>query len=908
MKRYASLVAFVGFLLSFVGGVVRAQQPTLTPSPTPVIVTTTPVPQIVVVTATPSALSTPKTFWSEYGDNIIIAAISLVFGVVLAKFWEQISTQLGKATANWLGRLGSGWGFKKRYLGYLIEKYRVLNIRGMRAKNPVAVELEQIYVSLGAQAPDAAPGHEMRPVQSIGEAIAQNKRLAILGGPGTGKTTLLVYLTLTFARAEGRTRLGLRKKWLPIYLRLGQLKGVLEEKNGLSWLPEYLDRRYDKLGLRPRAGFFSRMLQRGRCLVLLDGLDEVAAEAERQRMSEWVDELVAVYADNQYVVTSRPASYESTLPGRGFTVLYIRDFASDEIRRFAENWCLAVEIAVQGADNRTARERAQQAANDLVAAIEVNDSIRRLAVNPLLLSIIALVHRSRTLPDRRVELYADCVGVLLEYWDKAKGLVSELSLGQKLSVLQPLALEMHRRGQQEIPRRELETLVSRLLPKVKGQEVTVAGFLEEVRDRSGLLVEQEIGQYAFSHLTFQEYLCARELVENERVRDQLLERVGDDWWRDVTLLYAGMTDATPLVNALLAIEDDENRSRLLLAGMCVTEAGRVDKETRDRVVCLLRDTFMACKGRLFLRIGEVLASIAGDDSVDFFMRIARDVPFRRVPSLLAVGSLGRGWSSQTPREYLLARLRSYYQREEWRQDAGIGLADSLGSRIDDLVLLDVLGRETDPTLVKELTHLLDWKVVTVPADEFLMGNNRRKVYVEAFVIDKYPVTNAQYKRFVQATGHRPPQHWKAGDYPAEKALHPVVCVSWRDAAAYAEWAGKRLPTEEEWEKAARGTDGREYPWGRWEDGHCNTVEAEVGETSAVGRYSPKGDSPYGCVDMAGNVWEWVDAWYAGTETRRVVRGGSWNNHRGGAHCSFRYWVGPDIALDYIGFRCAQPLP
>jgi len=160
-------------------------------------------------------------------------------------------------------------------------------------------------------------------------------------------------------------------------------------------------------------------------------------------------------------------------------------------------------------------------------------------------------------------------------------------------------------------------------------------------------------------------------------------------------------------------------------------------------------------------------------------------------------------------------------------------------------------------------HPKDGKaMVRVPAGDFLYGDSKEKRTLPEFWIDKTPVTNAEYAQFVQATNHNPPRHWKGKTPPKEIAEHPVMYVSWHDAVAYAEWAGKQLPTEEEWEKAARGTDGRAYPWGDETPTRelCNFNQNEQG-TTPVGKYSPQGDSPYGCVDMAGNVWQWTASDY-----------------------------------------------
>jgi len=228
--------------------------------------------------------------------------------------------------------------------------------------------------------------------------------------------------------------------------------------------------------------------------------------------------------------------------------------------------------------------------------------------------------------------------------------------------------------------------------------------------------------------------------------------------------------------------------------------------------------------------------------------------------------------------------------------------------------------ETTPKAGQTRVWEKDGKVmVYVSAGEFLYGDEKKKMHLDGFWIDKTPVTNAEYKRFLDVNPkHRVPSASRAGakpynwdekkrTYPAGEENHPVVLVSWGDAQAYAQWAGKRLPTEREWEKAARGTDGREYPWGAWLEGRANTIEAGIKGTSPVGQFSPLGDSPYGCVDMAGNVWEWTDSWGDEEQSSRVVRGGSWNYNLRYARVGVRHFYNPVFSINSIGFRLVSPI-
>jgi len=222
------------------------------------------------------------------------------------------------------------------------------------------------------------------------------------------------------------------------------------------------------------------------------------------------------------------------------------------------------------------------------------------------------------------------------------------------------------------------------------------------------------------------------------------------------------------------------------------------------------------------------------------------------------------------------------------------------------------------------------EMILIPAGEFIMGSPegegndnehpQHTVFLDAFYIDKYEVTNAQYKQFMQATGHQAPGHWDDEKY--NQPNQPVIGVTWHDAAAYAEWAQKRLPSEAEWEKAGRGVDSRQYPWGNeWDSSKCNSKGSGDGYeyTAPVGSFLT-GASPDGVLDMAGNVWEWVydlydEAYYIqsphknpkGSDfgNRCVLRGGSWDDNPSSLRCAERYSYEPTGSRDNVGFRCAS---
>ena len=222
----------------------------------------------------------------------------------------------------------------------------------------------------------------------------------------------------------------------------------------------------------------------------------------------------------------------------------------------------------------------------------------------------------------------------------------------------------------------------------------------------------------------------------------------------------------------------------------------------------------------------------------------------------------------------------------------------------------------------------EWAHEWYEHDLFLVEQPQFELNLPRFAIGLYPVTNLEYYIFVFKTGYKLPKTWSGFHYPEDQADHPVAGITKLDALAYIEWLNQqtnmnfRLPTEAEWEKAARGTDDRIYPWGNeFDPWRCNTQESGKGGTTPVGSYSPSGDSPYGVADMVGNVWEWTSTMMApypyviddGREVhhangKAIVRGGAWYYSRKLARVSVREGVLPTYISSSIGFRLARSLP
>jgi formylglycine-generating enzyme required for sulfatase activity len=227
---------------------------------------------------------------------------------------------------------------------------------------------------------------------------------------------------------------------------------------------------------------------------------------------------------------------------------------------------------------------------------------------------------------------------------------------------------------------------------------------------------------------------------------------------------------------------------------------------------------------------------------------------------------------------------------------------------------------------KKIQISFDW--IEIPAGEFLMGSNaiepitsypdespQHQIDLEEFFISAKPITNSQYEKFVASTGYKKPGHWIGGVVPAKKREHPVTYIDWDDANAFANWCGASLPSEAQWEKSARGSDGRLFPWGDEEPTNedANFGNA-IGDTTEVGIHK-SGASIFGVLDLAGNVWEWTSSIHRGYPYNsddgredvnlwgaRVVRGGNYLSAAKNIRCADRHSIYPTARDIYIGFR------
>ena len=855
-----------------------------------------------------------------------------------------------------------------RYVYHLLTTLQVLNLRGIRSFQPISIELENAYVTLRALDPTRTERllgehkgrrrsealqegqSQQEGPQALQALLALHPRLVVLGDPGSGKSTFVAYLALSAARAIANDdpalaheRLSLQTidvndVPLPILLPLrefGRYLRNLEEKERLGPQPHhllnYLQEYYAGWELlKLPADFFKHHLMAGRCLILLDGLDEVADYQDRVLVREHVEAFVQHHGVqhhglqnhgpqnhrtpsqtaspakspqapfNRFVVTCRIRGYEEEARlSQDFETVTVLGFNADDIQRFTQSWSLAVESAQARSATATIRALARQAAEELYSTIVTNPKVRELATNPLLVTVIALVHRYRaSLPERRSELYNECTEVLLGYWELGKtgeegkrlatytGTALEMDAGEKRSFLEPVALAMHEAEVREWEREQLvEAFAQQFAERghsTKEAKEMATAFLLALTVRSGLLQEVEQNMFGFLHLSFQEYLAARAIADMDNYIEQTLTRLESTWWQEVVRLEAGhlsengRSRVSRLVEAIFD-EVDEDGANQILAARCLVDVGQNKMEAA-----------------VWQRVSQTLRQRA----------FGNEPAKERAKAAAALGHLGD---------------------------------DRPGVRLDpttDLPEIDWCAVEPAPFIMglkEEETEYDDEK------PQFTCN-----LVKEAYRVSRYPVTVAQYRAFVAAGGYHEECYWTQAGWAwrqeenrtaptsfeaiYQTPNHPQVGVSWYEAVAFCRWLSEaletpiQLPTEAHWELAARHTDGRAYPWGNEFDAErCNMSDTGIGSTCAVGLFADY-HARCGAADMSGNVWEWCSTKWLDTlvgyeekadeilegDSTRALRGGAWNDVVFVVRCAVRLDLNPTLDGFNVGFRVMSP--
>jgi formylglycine-generating enzyme required for sulfatase activity/energy-coupling factor transporter ATP-binding protein EcfA2 len=727
-------------------------------------------------------------------------------------------------------------------------------------------------------------------INSVDAALRHDANALMLLGPaGSGKTTTLLYLANCIIRTDSRMS-KLLLSYLPFFL---PLKAIPAKKPNLAeCLTEYCRR--EGLKQIPR-NFFKARLEKGKCLVMLDGLDEIAERNSRQLITKWIQHACAQYPNNFYVVTCRDHVYRELHASfdKTFLRVDVQALSQSDIQRFLESWYDQIEALYAHDDIAPPFQNARTEASHLTNIILRRDQWVRMATNPLMLQIMALVNlHYATLPEHRADLYRQCIIVLSYGLDKTKRLstVSGLDEENMLSVLERIAGWFHSEvGRTQAPIGEIQRCLSEHDSQTSGSSARPLEVFDRILERGALFYHNE-GVVGFKHLAFQEFLTASSFVF-EQDFSVLAEKLESPWWREVIMLLLGHRRPptfTPFMKQLISNGTFEKERMLILE--CVRAAAGTNRSP-DVFVDLLLDENSNFNSRynalLALReIGlgvhrtRIANALVNDESrIEVAVRLLLEI---ETPRRFLDNKLPATWRNpKDGMQYVLVEKGSF----------------KMGARDDEDKEM-VIAQET-------------------PAQE---------VYLDSYYIAIHPVTNKQYRIFLEANRYQAPRGrdqwntWIADRYPPGMDHHPVVFVTWSDAKAYCKWAGCALPTEAQWEKAARGPECRLFPWADSNHDFQNLMnfDSNVGRTTEVGFY-PEGASPYGCLDMAGNVWEWCEDWFGSSEywnrlpgaanptgprqgTRRVDRGGGWQMDARRCRTAYRGGWLPDNPDRDLGFR------
>lgn len=577
-----------------------------------------------VNTGVPSAIAgfgISRAFEGEWWKflSLIGAAVAvwllLRIGNRLAPRVDNAIEQADKAisTRYELARTNRG-KFKQQYLEALRTRCVDLNVEGYGGLPRLA--LEDIYVSLRMH-----PGGRGNPVLqnrnlNIWDILpkaddpAQTflvRLVVVIADPGYGKTTLMQFLTLSFSN-QGYVEEG-AKELIPVLLLFRDFHGHIQAEN-VPTLPELIVETVQKLprceDLRASEPWFRKKLQQGKCLVMLDGLDEVP-DGQREAVSKWANWQMQNYP-SQFILTSRPHGYNSSL-FKGVERIDVLDFNDDQKRTFIEKWYRFIawetkwrwhwiesqrqEPAKQLSEEQAraqSQEDADKAAADLKQQLFADRSLIDLAKNPLLLTIIAVAHKFKErLPQRRLDVYREIFKLMLEdrpYQRQTRLTISSATDNQR--ILQPLAQALIKANSTKFkPSQGAEWIKNRLTETYSDPALTPEDFLAEIQQVSGLLAGGEGYLYEFSHKTFQEYLAAVEKSERRLGNREVMEHFSDESWKEVVYFYSLLTDPVPFIET--ALETPENLYTLELAQQIVNDAESIDQGLKQKLLDVLQE-------------------------------------------------------------------------------------------------------------------------------------------------------------------------------------------------------------------------------------------------------------------------------------------------------------------------------
>lgn len=480
-----------------------------------------------------------------------VAVVFLLFLINrerLAKLWDKVLDRLGEL----VGGEWSYWRFDPKYREQVRAEHLHLKLVGIRTEEERQPQITQAYVPIKL----VARGGSIENAATLDALLPATPNLLILGDPGAGKSTILAHLVTEFTRLPPSSASMFR--WLYLFLatrvsRAHPLPIYVPLRRCLSRNRTLLDDISDPdtrilsgaARHRMPRNFIERATSRGRAVMLLDGLDEVAGEAAYKDVIRKVNEFKQIYSKTSIVVTCRKAGWRGELHP-DFQIVSTLPLDSQQQYEFIHKWYAAIlEYSTFGTP-RTRSElerRAEKEADRLVTLIRTKERLREVASNPLILSLICLVHRQkRDLPRGRTALYENCVEILLDLWDRIDKDLDQAfpSTEEKKLLLRRVAYRMHTAGLREVTRENLEAMVLEFLPKA-GQREAAADIVRQIEVRSGLIVERSIDVLMFSHLTFQEYFVV-EYLQSER---KVILDVGaiEDWsaWREPLLLLCGVT-------------------------------------------------------------------------------------------------------------------------------------------------------------------------------------------------------------------------------------------------------------------------------------------------------------------------------------------------------------------------------